>query len=195
MPSQRTSAANSGSAQAIDSSAYTRDTPSNIREETAVNQSLHPGFTAPVHGTPPLPSLPVPVPAVSSQRAEIMPTLRPQCYTDNPGASPRLSSGQIEGATSGIADRQIRTLPPLQEMTGQSVGRHTPARFTTPYETTTENLTLPHGASAYLFGESDQPVMAIGAHSASAAPNADNSWLDDYSLSWFDDFEQPYNYG
>jgi hypothetical protein len=111
MPSQRTSAANSGSAQAIDASAYTRDTPSNIREETAVNQSLHPGFTAPVHGTPPPASLPVPVPAVSSQRAEIMPTLRPQCYTDNPGASSILSIGRIQGATPGIADRQAPSLP------------------------------------------------------------------------------------
>jgi len=129
MPSQRTSAANSGSAQVIDASACTRNTPSNIREETAVNQLQHPGFTAPVHGMPPPASLPVPDPAVSGQRAETMPTLHPQRYIDYPGASPIPSSGRIESAISGIADPQIRTLPPLQEVTGQSAeGRHTLAR-------------------------------------------------------------------
>lgn len=131
--SQRIPGGNSSSRQAIDASAYTRDTPSNTREETAVNQSLHPGFTAPVHVMPPPASLPVPDPAVSSQRAETRPTLHPQRYTDYPSASPMSSSGRIEGATSGIADRQICTLPPLQEITGQSAeGRHTPARFPTP---------------------------------------------------------------
>ena len=111
---------NFSSRQVIDASAYTRDTHSNTREETAVNQLLHPGFTAPVHGTPPSAPLSVPDPALLSQRTETMPTLYPQRYTDNSGASPMLLSGRIEGATPGIADRQIYTLPPLQEVTGQS---------------------------------------------------------------------------
>jgi hypothetical protein len=86
-----------------------------------------------VHGMPPPASLPVPDPAVSGQRAETMPTLHPQRYIDYPGASPIPSSGRIESAISGIADPQIRTLPPLQEMTGQSAeARHTLARFPTP---------------------------------------------------------------
>ena len=124
---------NFSSRQVIDASAYTRDTHSNTREETAVNQLLPPGFTAPVHGTPPSAPLSVPDPALSSQRTETMPTLYPQRYTDNSGASPISLSDRIEGATPGIADRQICTLPPLQEVTGQSAeGRHTPARFPTP---------------------------------------------------------------
>jgi len=88
-----------------------------------------PGFAAPVHEMPPPASLSVPDPAVSSQRTETMPTSRPQCYTDDPGASPMSSRNQIESATSCIADRQICTLPPLQEITGQSAeGRHTLSR-------------------------------------------------------------------
>jgi len=111
MPSQRTSAANFGSAQVIDASACTRNTPSNMRKETPVNQLQHPGFTAHVHRMPPTASLPVLDPAVSSQRAGLMSTLQPQRYTDNAGASPMLSSGRIQGTTSGIADRQAPFLP------------------------------------------------------------------------------------
>jgi hypothetical protein len=47
-------------------------------------------------------------------------TLHPERYTDNPGAPSMSSRDQIERATSGIADRQICILPPLQEITGQS---------------------------------------------------------------------------
>jgi hypothetical protein len=144
-PSQRTSAANSGSAQVIDASACTRNTPSNIREETAVNQLQHPGFTAPVHGMPPPASLPVPVPAVSSQRAEIMPTLRPQCYTDNSGASPRLSSGQIEGATSGIADRQTPSFTGTQHGGRMNAEMQTPAWHGTIPDPAAMDQQIAHG--------------------------------------------------
>lgn len=127
--SQHIPGGNSSSRQAIDASIHTRDTPSNTREETAVNQSPHPGFTAPVHGIPPPASLPVPDSALSSQRAETVPTLHSHGYIDYPGACPISSSDRVGSTTSGIADRHVYTLPPLQEITEHSVGTSTPSRY------------------------------------------------------------------
>lgn len=82
MPSQRTSAASSGSAQVVSVPDHAGYASLNAREEMANNRLQHPEDTPPRCGVPTPARLPAPDPAASGQQIEYVPNLHPQCQSD-----------------------------------------------------------------------------------------------------------------
>lgn len=62
-----------------------------------------------------------------------------------------------------------------------------------PYAAVPQDTALLHSASTYPFAQPCQAGMNTGTYTTSMAPDADDSWLDDYYPSMFNDLIQPYS--